>query len=133
MHNRKLIFWALTSALAGFLFGFDTVVISGAERAIQDLWQLHGFTHGLAISMALWGTVIGSVFGGLPTARFGCKKVLVAIGVLYFVSAVFSGQWSCYAIIYCPPYGSCGKVSIQCCFCIGNHFYTPNLGHLTFS
>ena len=91
MHNRKLIFWALTSALAGFLFGFDTVVISGAEQTFQDLWQLDGFTHGLAISMALWGTVIGSVFGGLPTARFGCKKVLVAIGVLYFVSAVFSG------------------------------------------
>ena len=78
MHNKKLIFWALTSALAGFLFGFDTVVISGAEQTFQDLWQLDGFTHGLAISMALWGTVIGSVFGVLPTARFGCKKVLVA-------------------------------------------------------
>ncbi len=91
MHNKKLLFWALTSALAGFLFGFDTVVISGAERTFQDLWQLDGFTHGLAMSMALWGTVIGSVFGGLPTARFGCKKVLVTIGVLYFVSAVFSG------------------------------------------
>lgn len=91
MHNKKLLFWALTSALAGFLFGFDTVVISGAEQTIQDIWQLDGFTHGLAMSMALWGTVIGAIFGGIPTARFGCKKVLVAIGVLYFVSAVFSG------------------------------------------
>lgn len=91
MHNKKLVFWALTSALAGFLFGFDTVVISGAERTFQNLWQLDGFTHGLAMSMALWGTVIGAIFGGIPTARFGCKKVLVTIGVLYFVSAVFSG------------------------------------------
>ena len=91
MHNKKLIFWALTSALAGFLFGFDTVVISGAEQTIQELWQLDGFTHGMAMSMALWGTVIGSVFGGLPTARFGCRRVLISIGVLYFVSAVFSG------------------------------------------
>jgi len=91
MSNKKLIFWALTSALAGFLFGFDTVVISGAEQTIQDLWRLDGVTHGLATSMALWGTVLGAIFGGLPTARFGCKKVLISIGVLYFVSAVFSG------------------------------------------
>lgn len=91
MANKKLIFWAITAALAGFLFGFDTVVISGAEQTIQDIWQLDGVTHGLAMSMALWGTVIGGIFGGIPIARFGCKRILVIIGVLYFVSAVFSG------------------------------------------
>ncbi len=91
MHNKKLFFWALTSALAGFLFGFDTVVISGAEQTIQSLWGLNGTVHGLAMSMALWGTVIGAVFGGVPTARYGCKRMLVTIGALYFVSAIFSG------------------------------------------
>jgi len=81
----------IVAALGGFLFGFDTIVISGAEKSFQNLWQLGGFAHGVAMSMALWGTVVGAVFGGYPTARFGRKKTLVTIGVLYFVSAIFSG------------------------------------------
>lgn len=85
MHNKKLFFWALTSALAGFLFGFDTVVISGAEQTIQTLWELNVTLHGLAISMALWGTVIGSLAGGWPTEKLGRRKTLLSIGVLYFV------------------------------------------------
>lgn len=90
MHNKKLFFWALTSALAGFLFGFDTVVISGAEQTIQSLWGLDEGMQGLAISMALWGTVVGSLVGGWPTERLGRRKTLLSIGVLYFVSAVGS-------------------------------------------
>ncbi|MCF7816421.1 MAG: sugar porter family MFS transporter [Kiritimatiellales bacterium] len=90
MHNKKLFFWALTSALAGFLFGFDTVVISGAEQTIQALWGLNATVHGLAISMALWGTVVGSLAGGWPTERLGRRKTLLSIGILYFVSAVGS-------------------------------------------
>lgn len=90
MHNKKLIFWALTSALAGFLFGFDTVVISGAEQTIQSLWNLNSTMHGLAISMALWGTVAGSLIGGWPTERLGRRKTLLSIGALYFISAVGS-------------------------------------------
>ena len=69
MQNKKLFFWALTSSLAGFLFGFDTVVISGAEQTIQSLWGLTAGIHGLAISMALWGTVIGALIGGWPTEK----------------------------------------------------------------
>lgn len=90
MKNSRLLYWSLTSALAGFLFGFDTVVISGAEQKIQNLWGLTSGMHGLALSAALWGTVIGSLFGGIPTERFGRKKTLLWIGVLYFVSAVGS-------------------------------------------
>lgn len=89
--NQRLFFWALTAALAGFLFGFDTVVISGADKRIQSLWELGDFQHGLAMSMALWGTVIGSFIGSWPTDRFGRKKTLLSIGMLYFVSAVWSG------------------------------------------
>lgn len=88
--NQRLFFWALTSSLAGFLFGFDTVVISGAEQAIEKLWQLSDRQHGLAIGMALWGTVVGSFIGGWPTDRWGRKKTLLSIGILYFVSAVWS-------------------------------------------
>jgi sugar porter (SP) family MFS transporter len=89
--NRKLVFAAITAALAGFLFGFDTVVISGAERPIQELWGLSDWAHGLAISMALWGTVLGSLVGGAPTERFGRRQTLIAIGVLYLASALWSG------------------------------------------
>ncbi len=90
MKHGRLFFWALTSALAGFLFGFDTVVISGAEQKIQELWGLDAAVHGLAISMALWGTVLGSLLGGWPTENLGRKKTLLSIGILYFVSAIGS-------------------------------------------
>lgn len=88
--NSRLFFWSLTSALAGFLFGFDTVVISGAEKTIQELWGLGDFQHGLAMSAALWGTVVGSLIGGWPTDRFGRSRTLLCIGVLYFASAIWS-------------------------------------------
>ena len=89
--NQRLFMWSLTSALAGFLFGFDTVVISGAEKTIQELWRLADFQHGLATSAALWGTVVGSLIGSWPTDRFGRTKTLLWIGVLYLVSALWSG------------------------------------------
>ncbi len=88
---NPLFFWSLTSALAGFLFGFDTVVISGAEKSIQNLWDLSGGMHGLALAAALYGTVLGSLVGGWPTDKFGRKKTLLWIGLLYFISAVWSG------------------------------------------
>ncbi len=86
-----LLVCAVSASLAGFLFGFDTIVINGAEQTIQDLWGLNGFMHGLCISAALWGTVLGAMFGGWPTERFGRRKTLLWIGVLYFVSAIGSG------------------------------------------
>src|SRR5512139_161568 len=84
----RILFWSITSALAGFLFGFDTVVISGAEQRIQSLWGLSAGVHGLAMGAALYGTVVGSLFGGWPTDRFGRKQTLIAIGALYVVSAL---------------------------------------------
>ena len=89
--NPRVSFWSLTSALAGFLFGFDTVVISGAEKTIQALWGLSPQMHGIAMGSALYGTVVGSLIGGWPTDRFGRKATLLWIGVLYFVGAVASG------------------------------------------
>lgn len=90
MHS-KLWLWAITAALAGFLFGFDTVVISGADQALQEKWQTSDLFHGsVVMSMALWGTVVGALFGGIPTDRFGRKNTLIWIGALYFVSAIGS-------------------------------------------
>ncbi len=88
----RVFFWSLTSALAGFLFGFDTVVISGAEQRIQALWQLSPGLHGFAMASALYGTVVGSLLGGIPTDRFGRKPTLLGIGVLYVISALWSAM-----------------------------------------
>jgi MFS transporter, SP family, arabinose:H+ symporter len=84
----RLFYWSVVSALAGFLFGFDTVVISGAEQTIQSLWGLSPAMHGLAMGSALYGTVLGSLLGGWPTDRFGRRRTLLGIGVLYILSAV---------------------------------------------
>ncbi|HTV63656.1 MAG TPA: sugar porter family MFS transporter [Verrucomicrobiae bacterium] len=84
----RLFFWSVTSALAGFLFGFDTVVISGAEQTIQSLWHLSNGEQGLAISSALYGTLLGALLGGWPTDSWGRKKTLLMIGALYLVSAI---------------------------------------------
>ena len=89
--SGRLLFWSMTSALAGFLFGFDTVVISGAEQKIQTLWGLTPGIHGMAMASALYGTVLGALLGGWPADRFGRKPTLLAIGILYVVSAVWSG------------------------------------------
>jgi MFS transporter, SP family, arabinose:H+ symporter len=88
---QNLLFWSITSALAGFLFGFDTVVISGAEQKIQALWNLSPAMHGMAMASALYGTVVGSIVGGWPSDRYGRRPTLLWVGVLYFVSAVWSG------------------------------------------
>jgi len=80
---------SLTAALAGLIFGFDTVVISGANLPIKELWNTSPLFHGFFImSMALWGTVVGAIFGGIPTQRWGRKKVLIWIGILFSVSAI---------------------------------------------
>jgi sugar porter (SP) family MFS transporter len=91
MSNNKIMLWSLTAALAGFLFGFDTVVISGADLSLQQLWPRGEFYHGFVImASALWGTVIGAIFGGIPTDNWGRRKTLIAIGVLFLVSSVGS-------------------------------------------
>jgi sugar porter (SP) family MFS transporter len=89
--NNKILIWSITAALAGFLFGFDTVVISGADQKLQELWQSSDGFHGsVVMAMALWGTVIGAMFGGYPTNRLGRKITLIWIGLFYFISAVGS-------------------------------------------
>lgn len=91
MDKRFTLLASLTVALAGFLFGFDTVVISGANEPIKEIWQTSSWFHGFFImSMALWGTVIGALFGGIPTDKWGRKKTLIWIGVLYLASALGS-------------------------------------------
>ena len=88
---NKIVLWSLCAAFAVFLFGFDTVVISGAEKQLQQIWHSSDAFHGTyVIGMALWGTVAGAVFGGIPTNALGRKKSLFFIGILYVISALGS-------------------------------------------
>ncbi|MFV5689644.1 sugar porter family MFS transporter [Flavobacterium sp. ZT3R25] len=89
--NNKILRWSLIASFAGFLFGFDTVVISGADKTLQLLWNSSDVFHGsVVMAMALWGTVIGAIFGGIPTNKLGRKKTLLIIGVLFSISAAGS-------------------------------------------
>jgi sugar porter (SP) family MFS transporter len=86
--NRNLILWSITVALGGFLFGMDVAVISGAEQVIQKLWNLSKWMHGTAIAMALYGTIVGAIVGSFPANKFGRKKTLLWIGIIFFISSV---------------------------------------------
>lgn len=88
---KNLFFWSITVAVAGFLFGFDTAVISGADQPIQAQWNTTPFFHGAFImSSALWGTVIGALFAFYPCDKYGRKNTLIAVGVLFSLSAIGS-------------------------------------------
>src|SRR5437773_6131530 len=82
MSKKTVFLWSLVIALGGFLFGFDTAVISGAEQSIQKYWNLNTFQHGLTVSIALIGTIIGTLFGSIPSERLGRKNTLILIALL---------------------------------------------------
>ena len=108
--KSNLLYWSITVAIAGFLFGFDTVVISGANQPIKALWGTTPLFHGFFImSMALWGTVIGALFAGVPSQRLGRKNTLIWIGVLFFLSALGSAiAWDPYSFSFFRFIGGVG-------------------------
>lgn len=79
---------SIVAALGGFLFGFDTAVISGVEKSIQELWHLSSTAHGFTVSSALLGTVVGALIAGAPAEKYGRKKMLQAIGILYLATSL---------------------------------------------
>lgn len=92
---------SLIAALGGFLFGFETAVISGAEKTIQALWSLSSGWQGFTVASSLIGTVIGSLIAGMPAQRWGRKKVLMVIAILYLVSAIgcaFTSVWMLFVL-----------------------------------
>ncbi len=85
---------AIVAALGGFLFGFDTAVISGVEKSIQHLWMLGDVAHGFTVASALIGTVLGSLVAGYPAEKYGRRRVLQAIGLLYLVTSLVTALTS---------------------------------------
>ena len=91
MNKTTQVFtWSIIVALGGFLFGFDSAVISGVEKSIQQLFELSSFWHGFTISSALIGTIAGALIAGRPADRFGRKQILFVIAFLCSISAIGS-------------------------------------------
>jgi hypothetical protein len=91
--NLRIFFWSLTAALAGFLFGFDTVVISGAEKTIQSLWGLSPGLHGIAMASALCGPVVASLLGGLACGPVRTKRDSVMDRCALFCRGDLDQEW----------------------------------------
>jgi MFS transporter, SP family, xylose:H+ symportor len=98
--NRYLLKSALVAAVAGFLFGFDTIVISGVTEMLTTQFGLSDFELGFTVASALIGTIIGSVITGKPSEWFGRKPVLMSLSVLYFASGLGCGlAWSWWSLL----------------------------------
>ena len=99
--KQRIFFWSITAALGGFLFGFDTAVISGVEQSLQTLWHLNVWEHGLTVSIALIGTVLGSMLGGIPSEKLGRKRTLFWIAILYLLASLgtaLAPNWSIFLL-----------------------------------
>ncbi|HVP48501.1 MAG TPA: sugar porter family MFS transporter [Bryobacteraceae bacterium] len=99
--NAYLLKSAVVAALGGLLFGFDTAVIAGTTRALTDAYHLTPATLGLTVASALWGTIIGAMFAGIPGDRYGRRDSLRGLAVLYFVSAIGCAfAWDWYSLVF---------------------------------
>jgi len=135
MRNKNVFIWSLVIALGGFLFGFDTAVISGAEQSIQKFWGLNTLQHGLTISIALIGTVIGAFLGAIPSDRLGRKKTLYLIAFLYLTSSLgtaLAGNW--YIFLLFRLLGGLGVGASAVCtfhYFLGSAHRPPGANHDT--
>ena len=99
--KKNVIKYTIVAALGGLLFGFDTAVISGTTHWLTEVFGLSSYWLGFTVASALIGTIIGAIVISKPSDRFGRRKVLFVLAVLYFVSALGSALawdwywWSC--------------------------------------
>ena len=107
--KRTLIFSSVVAALGGLLFGFDTAVISGTTDWLNNVYNLSSFELGFTVSSALIGTIIGALFIGPLSDKYGRRAVLFILAVLYFISALGSGlAWNWYSFLFFRLLGGIG-------------------------
>ena len=113
-YSNKVYIWSLVIAIGGFLFGFDTAVISGAEQAIQHYWSLSTSQLGFTVSIALIGTVIGAITGSIPAERIGRKKTLFFIALIYLISSLGTSLSTTWYLFLCLRFIGGIGVGVSC-------------------
>ena len=107
--NAYLMRSTVVAALGGLLFGFDTAVIAGTTHALSEQYQLTAASLGLTVSIALWGTMLGSLFAGIPGDRFGRRATLRALAIFYMISALGCAlAWGWYPLVVSRFLGGLG-------------------------
>lgn len=107
--NFYLIKSIVVGALGGLLFGFDTVVIAGTTHSLTQIYHLSADQLGVTVASALLGTVIGSLFAGIPGERLGGRESLRIMAVLYVISAIGSAiAWSWDSLVFFRFIGGLG-------------------------
>ena len=107
--NPYLVKSTVVAALGGLLFGFDTAVIAGTTHALTDTFHLSAAALGITVSAALLGTILGSMFAGIPGDKIGRRDSLRILAILYLLSALgcaFAFNWS--AVVFFRFIGGLG-------------------------
>lgn len=90
----------VVASLGGLLFGFDTAVIAGATGALARTYALSPAQLGVTVSSALWGTVLGALFVGRSSDRYGRRASLRILAILYVISALGCAMaWDWYSFL----------------------------------
>jgi len=108
--NPYLLKSTVVAALGGLLFGFDTAVIAGTTHALTDTFRLSPAALGLTVSVALWGTILGSMFAGIPGDKIGRRDTLSAMAVLLHgtgLRSCFSDSSGGSALVVPPFWARC--------------------------
>jgi len=107
--NAYLLKSTVVAALGGLLFGFDTAVIAGTTHSLTDVYQLSPGYLGFTVASALWGTIVGAMFAGIPGDRYGRRDSLRVMAVLYFISALGCAfAWDWHALVFFRFLGGLG-------------------------
>src|SRR5712692_3283973 len=107
--NAYLLKAAVVAGLGGLLFGFDTAVISGTTGDLTQVYNLSPLKLGVTVFAALVGTILGSMFAGIPGDKFGRRDSLRVMAILYVVSALGCAlAWNWPALVFSRFIGGLG-------------------------
>jgi SP family xylose:H+ symportor-like MFS transporter len=115
--GHVLVLSAVVAALGSFLFGFDTVVVSGTNDLLQQVFHLDAFWLGFTVTSALIGTMVGSLLAGRPADWWGRRPVLGILAVVFFVAALGCAlAWNWHALLVFRFLGgiAVGAASVVC-------------------